>query len=138
MAETGEGRGSWATGIGAITLVVEDVAAAREFYGRVFELPVHFEDDVSCVFAFGTTLVNLLAAGEAAELVEPATVGSPGDGVRLQLTVDVPDVDAVVARLGERGVDLLNGPLDRPWGVRTAAFRDPAGHVWEVAAPVRR
>ena len=33
-----------------------------------------------------------------------------------------------------RGATLLNGPIDRPWGIRTAAFRDPAGHVWELAS----
>jgi lactoylglutathione lyase len=27
---------------------------------------------------------------------------------------------------------LLNGPVDRPWGVRTANFQDPAGHVWQI------
>ena len=32
-----------------------------------------------------------------------------------------------------RGVELLNGPMDRPWGIRTAAFADPAGHIWEIA-----
>ena len=26
-----------------------------------------------------------------------------------------------------------NGPIDRVWGMRTAAFADPDGHVWEVA-----
>jgi len=31
------------------------------------------------------------------------------------------------------GVTLLNGPVDRPWGRRTAAFADPSGNVWEVA-----
>jgi uncharacterized glyoxalase superfamily protein PhnB len=30
-------------------------------------------------------------------------------------------------------VDLLNGPMDRPWGIRTASFRDPGGHIWEIA-----
>jgi uncharacterized glyoxalase superfamily protein PhnB len=35
--------------------------------------------------------------------------------------------------LGERGAELLNGPVDRPWGVRTASFRDPGGHIWEIA-----
>jgi uncharacterized glyoxalase superfamily protein PhnB len=30
-------------------------------------------------------------------------------------------------------VSLLNGPIDRDWGMRTAAFADPDGHVWEVA-----
>jgi predicted enzyme related to lactoylglutathione lyase len=33
-------------GIGAITLFVEDVGAAKRFYTEVFDLPVQFEDDV--------------------------------------------------------------------------------------------
>ena len=28
-----------------------------------------------------------------------------------------------------RGVVLLNGPMDRPWGIRTASFRDLGGHI---------
>jgi lactoylglutathione lyase len=125
---------SWAGGISAITLFVEDVAAARQFYLDVFGLPVAFEDDVSVVFAFGSTLVNLLKASEAAELIEPAAVGGPDVAARSQLTITVKDVDAICAELAKRGIALLNGPIDRPWGVRTAAFRDPAGHVWEIAA----
>lgn len=31
------------------------------------------------------------------------------------------------------GVRVLNGPIDRPWGLRTASFTDPDGHVWELA-----
>ncbi len=27
----------------------------------------------------------------------------------------------------------LNGPMDRPWGVRTASFMDPAGYICEIA-----
>jgi catechol 2,3-dioxygenase-like lactoylglutathione lyase family enzyme len=123
----------WPQAINAITLFVEDVAAAREFYGRVFGLPVHYQDEASVVFAFGTTLVNLLAVGEAPELVAPAPAGSAADGVRFVLTVNVPDVDATCEELRRRGVELLNGPIDRPWGIRTASFRDPGGHVWEIA-----
>jgi catechol 2,3-dioxygenase-like lactoylglutathione lyase family enzyme len=48
----------------------------------------------------------------------------------------VDDADAACAALVERGVTLLNGPIDRPWGVRTAAFADPDGHLWEVAEPL--
>jgi hypothetical protein len=29
--------------------------------------------------------------------------------------------------------ELLNGPIDRPWGIRTASFRAPGGHIWEIA-----
>ena len=35
-----------------------------------------------------------------------------------------------------RGVELLNGPTNRPWGVRTASFADPDGHIWEVAGKI--
>ena len=124
---------TWATGVGAITLFVEDLEAAKEFYARAFGVPLVFEDDSSAVFNFGNTIVNLLSAGEADELIQPALVGGAESGSRMQLTINVTDVDAVCAGLAERGVKLLNGPIDRPWGVRTAAFEDPAGHVWEVA-----
>jgi catechol 2,3-dioxygenase-like lactoylglutathione lyase family enzyme len=123
----------WPSGISAITLFVEDLAAAKEFYGRVFGLPVVFEDDDSVVFKLGNTLVNLLKMAAAAELIEPAAVAPREAGSRLQLTIDVDDVDAMCAELTARGVVLLNGPMDRPWGVRTASFKDPAGHIWEIA-----
>jgi catechol 2,3-dioxygenase-like lactoylglutathione lyase family enzyme len=121
------------TGIGAVTLFVEDLPTAKAFYARVFDLPVHFEDDNSAVFRFGETLINLLDVQSAGELVDPAPVGPPDAGIRCQYTLDVSDVDATCELLRERGVELLNGPMDRPWGIRTASFRDPAGHVWEIA-----
>jgi catechol 2,3-dioxygenase-like lactoylglutathione lyase family enzyme len=123
----------WPGKIGAITLFVEDLPATKRFYQEVFGLPVHFEDDVSAVFDFGGTLVNLLQATEAPELIEPAVVAPPEAGCRFQFTLNVDDVDAVCAELAARGVELLNGPIDRPWGVRTASFRDPGGHIWEIA-----
>src|SRR5437660_10481842 len=127
---------SWPGPISAITLFVEDLGAARTFYRDVLGLAVHYEDPESVVFAFGGTLVNLLVTSAAPELIEPATVAPPERGNRFQLTVDVDDVDALCPALGARGVALLNGPVDRPWGVRTASFRDPAGHIWELAQPI--
>ena len=60
--------------------------------------------------------------------------GVRGRGIgRIQFTIPVDDVDATCAQLAERGVELLNGPMDRPWGIRTASFRDPGGHIWEIA-----
>jgi catechol 2,3-dioxygenase-like lactoylglutathione lyase family enzyme len=119
--------------ISAITLFVEDLAECKRFYGSVFGLPVANEDDASAVFIFGELMVNLLSVTEAPELIEPAPVGGADAGRRLQLTVPVDDVDKVYAELTARGVSFLNGPMDRPWGIRTAAFADPAGHVWEIA-----
>ena len=109
------------------------MAAARRFYEEVFRLPVVFEDESSAVFKFGETLVNLLQASEGPELVAPASVAPAGAGVRFQFTLGVEDVDATCDELKSRGVELLNGPVDRPWGIRTASFRDPGGHIWEIA-----
>lgn len=125
--------GGWPGGISTVTLFVEDLATAKEFYGRVFGLPVVFEDADSVVFRFGTMLVNLLKTAAAGELIEPAAVGSADAGSRFQFTLDVDDVDAMCADLAARGVTLLNGPMDRSWGVRTASFVDPGGHIWEIA-----
>ena len=124
--------GPWPSGISAITLFVEDLGAAKRFYREVFGLPIKFEDEASAVFDFGNTLINLLTTRAALELVEPATVAPRDAGSRMQFTIDVDDVDAMCAELTERGVELLNGPMDRPWGIRTASFKDPAGHIWEA------
>jgi len=85
------------------------------------------------VFDFGNTLINLLKITAARELIEPAMVADREVGSRLQLTLEVDDVDVMCAELATRGVELLNGPMDRPWGIRTASFRDPGGHIWELA-----
>ena len=126
-------QGSWATGISAITLLVEDLATTKRFYQDVFGLPIHYEDADSAVFAFGPTLINLLAVSQGPELIEPAVVAPPDAGARMVFTITVDDVDAKCAELAARGVELLNGPMDRPWGIRTASFRDPAGYIWEIA-----
>jgi catechol 2,3-dioxygenase-like lactoylglutathione lyase family enzyme len=131
--EQAAGERAWPGGIAAITLFVEDLDEAKRFYGEVFGLAVVFEDENSAVFRFGETLVNLLKTTEAPGLVDPATVASRDDGVRFQFTLEVQDVDAMAEELKRRGVGLVNGPIDRPWGIRTASFRDPGGHLWEIA-----
>lgn len=133
FGERDAGAQSWPKGIGAVTLFVEDLGAAKQFYQRVFSLAVVFEDDASAVFKFGNTLVNLLKTTAAPELIEPAKLANRQAGSRFVFTIKVDDVDAKCAELTARGVNLLNGPLDRPWGVRTASFMDPAGHIWEIA-----
>lgn len=124
----------WPSGISAITLFVDDLKVSKAFYQSVFGLPVHYEDDESVVFDFGNTLINLLSTNAAPELIEPAEVGLPASSSRGQLTIEVDDVDTRCAALEDLGVKILNGPMDRPWGIRTASFRDPSGHIWEIAA----
>jgi catechol 2,3-dioxygenase-like lactoylglutathione lyase family enzyme len=120
-------------GIEVVTLFVDDIDSTKAFYRKVFSAETLFEDDVSAVLGFSGTMVNLLAVAQAPKLVEPAKVAPSSAGTRALFTIRVENVDAVCATLQGQGVKLLNGPIDRPWGRRTAAFADPSGHVWEIA-----
>ena len=138
FGEKEAGVSTWATSVGAVTLFVEDLAGARSFYQRVFGLPMVFEDEDSAVFQFQGTMINLLKDSAASELIEPGTVGASRGGHRFQLTIWVENADAVCAELDALGVALLNGPMDRAWGQRTASFTDPDGHLWEIAQELSR
>ena len=133
ISETPAKVSVWPKGIFAITLFTEDLELSKEFYKKVFGLPIDFEDPDSAVFKFGDTMVNLLKITEADELIAPAKVANRESGSRFVFTISVDDVDAMCVELISRGVKLLNGPMDRPWGIRTASFMDPAGHIWEIA-----
>lgn len=120
------------TNIGAITMFSADPKVSKEFYERVFGAKVVYEDEVAVAFKFDTLVINLLKITQAPELIEPAVVADASSGSRHQIALSVDDVDAVCAELTAKGVDLINGPMDRPWGIRTACFADPDGHNWEI------
>lgn len=124
---------TWPGKVSNLTLFTEDLDGTRSFYQAVFGLRPVFEDADSSVYRFPNIQVNLLRTTAVPELIEPAQLAAPGSGVRFVITVDVDDVDAICRELTRHGATLLNGPVDRPWGVRTASFRDPAGHIWEIA-----
>jgi catechol 2,3-dioxygenase-like lactoylglutathione lyase family enzyme len=95
-----------------------------------------FEDQSSVRVKFDHLVVNLLLVSAALQQVDPGRAASADAGSRFQLSVWVDDVDATCALLQERGVELLAGPVDREWGMRTATFADPAGQSWEIAQPL--
>lgn len=120
-----------ATRVAAMTLFITDKEVTRDFYTRFFGAgPIH-EDDASIVFRVGETLANFLLVQAVDELIAPAAMAPAG--VRAVFTLPVADVDAAAAQVQAAGIVLLNGPMDRPWGIRTASVQDPDGHVWELA-----
>jgi catechol 2,3-dioxygenase-like lactoylglutathione lyase family enzyme len=122
--------------IEVLTVFVSDLGTTKEFYKNVFGREVVYQDEVSSVMKFGGLMINLLAVSEAPPLVVPRIVAGVDTGPRALLTIKVTNVDSVCDELRAHGVILLNGPIDRPWGRRTAAFEDPAGNVWEVAQEI--
>ncbi|MFI9346008.1 VOC family protein [Streptomyces sp. NPDC052773] len=43
------------------------------------------------------------------------------------------DCDALFERVQASGAEVLQEPVDQPWGVRDCAFRDPAGNMLRFA-----
>lgn len=116
----------------AITLFTQDLEASCEFYKTFLSSePVHREED-STVFRIGGSLINLLAASSVDELIAPRTASPHGATALYTLKVD--NVDASCERLSEMGIAPVTGPMNRPWGPRTANFADPSGHLWELSS----
>ncbi|MCB1348171.1 MAG: VOC family protein [Maritimibacter sp.] len=123
---------NWPDKVFALTLFTEDLGASRAFYAKFLDAASIHEDVDSVVFRAGSTLINLLRFEAVPELIEPLQMG-PG-GRCAVYTLTVPDVDRACARLAKQGLHPASGPVDRPWGPRTANFSDPSGHVWELSS----
>ncbi len=127
--------GDWQRQIGAMTLFVQDLDQAKAFYQRAFGLQPQFEEADTAAFRFHDLFVFLQQAdglpGPAGAVLQKGR-----DGVG-QFAIIVEDVDSVCAELRSRGVQPLSGPADRPWGMRTVTFTDPAGYVWEIAQEIQ-
>ena len=123
-------KAAFASGLFAVTLFVDDLEQSTNFYGTTLGLDLVYSDENSALYKCANTYINLLKVSEANELIAPAELGA---GVRAVYTLPFADVDAIASELELAGVKLLNGPMDRPWGIRTVSFQDPSGHTWEIA-----
>ena len=74
------------------------------------------------------TADNLLSASDVDH--------GPARGAHFVMATEVGDVDAAYEELRAKNVQFLRAPEDRPWGLRCAPFKDPAGNVWEIHADV--
>ena len=124
--------------VGAIILFVADLQRSKVFYHEVLGLDVEFEDDESVGFKIKGLAFIVLQVDRARVQLQGEPTATPGSGATAFLTSFTDDVDALHANLVERGVQFFQGPANQPWGVRTAYFKDPDGHVWEIAQPIER
>ena len=70
-----------------------------------------------------------LALGDSEFGIVRNTDVVPGDAGRVLLSIDVPDVEALLPRVGELGGTATSGANDMPWGQRVAHIKDPDGNV---------
>jgi lactoylglutathione lyase len=122
----------WEKRIAAINLIVGDVTRSAVFYREIFGLPLQHQDEDTAMFRFKDTYVFLQRGSVHRTRPSGEVLGQAQAGIG-QFAIIVEDVDAVRAELDQRGVDVISGPMDRDWGMRTLTFADPGGYIWEIA-----
>ena len=123
-----------ASKVGAITLFVSDLARSSDYYRRFLRSQPVYEDKDSTAFRVGETIINLLRYEAVPELVQPAEMAKAG--LRMVCTLPVSNVDTAVEELSTAELTPVNGPIDRPWGIRTANYADPDGYLWELSCDI--
>lgn len=113
-----------------VNIDVPDVVAAERFYCTVFELVPSRRFGVGAVELVGleAPLYLLLnAAGSRATTTTDATRDYARHWTPVHLDLEVPDLDAAIARAIAAGAVKESGPDTQAWG-RIARFADPFGH----------
>jgi catechol 2,3-dioxygenase-like lactoylglutathione lyase family enzyme len=104
-----------------------EVLQSRVLYRPVdYERSVAFYRDVLGLHIYrewGSGTVFFLGGG----LLELSRSAGPVTDDKLSFWLHVRDVDAEFARLVAAGVEVVEGPVDEPWGLREARLRDPDG-----------
>jgi lactoylglutathione lyase len=116
-------------------LSVADMAASRRFYEAVLggTLVYQFPTEGEAVFltlAFGDTELGLGVLSDKGVHGLPLR---PATGHRIELCINVDDVDAALAALGAL---VVMAPVDQPWGERAAYVEDPDGNLVMLVAPL--
>lgn len=117
-------------------LLVTDMAASVRFYRDImgFKVNVGGEGDVYTEFDTGAHTLSLYGRQMMADVVGSGNLPASAavqDNHLIWFLVE--NVDASVAELQAKGVQIIVAPTDRPlWGLRTAHFRDPSGNLIEI------
>ena len=102
-------------------LMTSDVAAAKEFYGKLFGWEMRDEHMSDMVYTL------LLASGEKIGGMMVIPTGGQGMAPVWGAYVTVDDVDKQVQRAEQLGAHVLATPRDIPGVGRYAVIRDPQG-----------
>ena len=125
-------------GVLETALYVADMRRAREFYEGILGLSPAFADERLTAYPIGSTVLLLFLKGGTTQAVHmPGGTIPPHDGdgrIHYALAIAEADLPAWEAHLGAHGV-AEEGRTLWPKGGRSLYFRDPDGHLGELATP---
>jgi catechol 2,3-dioxygenase-like lactoylglutathione lyase family enzyme len=101
---------------------VSDTAVAKHFYQDILGLEILM--DIGWIATYGsretmTVQITFLTEGGS---------GAPIPDV----SIEVDDLDAALARMKKAKIPIEYGPADEPWGVRRFFVRDPSGKLLNI------
>ena len=122
-------------------ITVNDVDESLGFYRDALGLDV--QNDVGSGGFRWVTLGSPDQPGLGIVLSEPHAGRSQADGDALQelltkgvlpmIMFRVDDLNATFEKVRASGAEVLQEPMDQPWGPRDSAFRDPSGNLVRIS-----
>lgn len=122
-------------------ITVNDTEKALAFYRDA--LGLELRNDVASGGFHWITLGSAAQPGLEIVLSEPHAGRSQEDGDMMQelltkgvlpmLVFRADDLDATFEKVRASGAEVMQEPIDQPWGPRDCAFRDPSGNMVRIA-----
>ncbi|MFD6991542.1 VOC family protein [Streptomyces sp. NPDC059943] len=122
-------------------ITVNDPDESLTFYRDALGLEVR--NDVASGGFRWVTLGSVDQPGLEIVLSEPHAGRSRADGdslqelltkgVLTQIVFRTDDLDATFEKVRASGAEVLQEPIDQPWGPRDCAFRDPSGNMVRIS-----
>jgi hypothetical protein len=120
--------------ISMITLGVRDLEAASEFYERGMGLPRMESPPEVAFFTLNGTWLGLYGREALAEDAQVSPEGAGFGSFALAHNVSSEkEVDHVMSQAAEAGATIVKAPRKTFWGGYSGYFKDPDGHLWEIA-----
>lgn len=120
--------------ISLITLGVRDLAKSIEFYEKGLGLPRMESPPDVAFFTLNGTWLGLYGRDALAEdaQVSPEGEGFAGFALAHNLASEA-EVDAQLEQAREAGATIVKPAQKVFWGGYSGYFKDPDGHLWEIA-----
>ncbi len=124
-----------------LTLIADDLAVTRRFFGERVELAEARATPHSCVYACERDAELELLARHALPGRMAAALTQAQCRAHLVMGafgyVDTAKVDALYHRLSARGVPFSGPAVVHAWKFHACYFTDPDANIWEIYSPVR-
>jgi len=120
--------------ISMITLAVCNLASAVEFYEQGLGFPRMESPPEIALFSLNGSWLGLYSRGALAEDATVSPEGSGFEGFALAHNVSSEEeVDEIMSQAVAAGATQIKPPQKVFWGGYSGYFKDPDGHLWEVA-----